>query len=277
MACAEITNTSGLTLETGPITILIEDSLAGEAMLPFLNKDDTRMLNYALEQAVVVFSEENTTYQRVHKVNIYGSYVYEYYYEDKHIAYTLKNKAKTKKTLYLDHEKLSGYDVLDPPVKPTETANRWRFVLELEPLKTETLKFTMRREISSTIYLWDITASWITDKLTGYVKSKFVSDKARKVLEEIASLNAQRAGFEKHKNELITERDTLNHDQERLRENIKILGEGDMESSLKERLVQKLSGQENRYEEIKNEIESIDKQIEAINKKAETKFKNIAA
>jgi hypothetical protein len=136
MACAEITNTTGLTLETGPITLLIEDSLAGEAMLPFLNKDDTRMLNYALEQAVVVFYEENTEYQLVHKVSIYGSYVYEYNYEDKHVAYTIKNKAKTKKTLYLDHEKLSGYTVLDPPVEPSETTNRWRFVIDLEPLKT---------------------------------------------------------------------------------------------------------------------------------------------
>jgi hypothetical protein len=276
MACAEITNTSGLTLETGPITILIEDSLAGEAMLPFLNKDDTRMLNYTLEQAVVVFSEENTTYQRVHKVNIYGSYVYEYYYEDKHVIYTLKNKAKTKKTLYLDHEKLSGYDVLDPPVKPTETTNRWRFVIDLEPLDSQPFKFTMRREISSSVYLWDITASWITTKLAGYVKNKFVNDKARKVLEEIAGLNAQRADLEKHKNELVTERDTLNRDQDRLRENVKILGEGDMESSLKERLVQKLSAQENRYEEIKKEIESIEKKVEAINKKAESKFRNIS-
>lgn len=275
MACAEITNTSGLTLETGPITILIENSLAGEAMLPFLNKEDTRMLNYALEQAVVVFSEESTEYQRVHKVNINGSYVYEYYHEDKHVIYTIKNKAKTEKTLYLDHEKLSGYTVLDPPVEPSETTNRWRFVLPLEPLKTDAFKFTMRREISSSIYLWDITASWITTKLTGYVKSKFVTDKARKVLEEIAGLNAKRADLENRKNELGTERDTLNRDQDRLRENIKILGEGGMENSLKERLVQKLSGQENRYEEIKNEIGRIDKQIEAINKKAETKFKNI--
>src|SRR5271157_2043663 len=221
MACAEITNTTGLTLETGPITLLIEDSLAGEAMLPFLNKDDTRLLNYALEQAVVVFSEETTENQRVHKVNIYGSYVYEYYHEDKHITYTIKNKAKAEKTLYLDHEKFSGFTVLDPPVEPSETANRWRFVIALEPLKTETFKFTMRREISSSIYLWDITASWITTKLAGYVKSKFVTDKVRKVLEEIAGLNAQRAELEKHKNELVTERDALNRDQDRLREDRK--------------------------------------------------------
>nr|MDO8109824.1 hypothetical protein [Candidatus Sigynarchaeota archaeon] len=275
MACAEITNTSDYTLETGPITILIENSLAGEAMLPFLNKNDTRMLNYALEQAVAVFLEESTEYQHVHRVNIWGNYVYEYYYEDRHVTYTIKNKATTKKTLYLDHEKLSGYLVLDPPIKPSETPNRWRFVLDLDPQKTKTFKFTLRREISSTVYIWDINNDWISTKLALFVKNKYINEKTKKVLEEIAALNAQRAELDKQKNERLAEREELNKDQERLRENLKVLTDDDMESTLKERLVKKLSMQENRYEEIKKEIALIEKKIEDNSKKVETKFKNI--
>ncbi|MHA1194065.1 MAG: hypothetical protein ACTSP9_17550, partial [Promethearchaeota archaeon] len=51
-ACLEITNNTTLTLERGPATIIYDDNLAGEAIVPFLNKDDTRLLNYAIEQAV---------------------------------------------------------------------------------------------------------------------------------------------------------------------------------------------------------------------------------
>ncbi|TFG11188.1 MAG: hypothetical protein EU531_11860, partial [Promethearchaeota archaeon] len=50
-ACLEITNNTDLTLERGPVTIIYDDNLAGEAIIPFLNKDDTRLLNYAVEQA----------------------------------------------------------------------------------------------------------------------------------------------------------------------------------------------------------------------------------
>jgi hypothetical protein len=277
MACAEITNTSDLTLETGPITILIEDGLAGEAMLPFLNKNDTRMLNYALEQAVVVFMEERVEQQKVHRLSLWGSYVYEYYYEDRHVSYTIKNKATTKKNLYLDHEKLSNYQVLDPEVKPTETPTRWRFSLDLEPVKTRPFKFTLRREISNSFYVWNINDDWITSKLAIYVKDKFINEKTRKVLEEIAAINAERGNLDKQKNDLNAERDALNSDQERLRENLKVLSEASMESTLKERLVKKLSQQENRYEEIKKEIAAIDKQVAALNKKVETKFKQVEA
>ncbi|MFX1453266.1 MAG: hypothetical protein ACFFCM_20700, partial [Promethearchaeota archaeon] len=53
-ACLEITNNTNLTLERGPATIIYDDNLAGEAIIPFLNKDDTRLLNYAIEQAVII-------------------------------------------------------------------------------------------------------------------------------------------------------------------------------------------------------------------------------
>jgi len=277
MACAEITNTSGLTLETGPITILIEDSLAGEAMLPFLNKNDTRMLNYALEQAVAIFMEESVEQQKVHRLSLWGSYVYEYFYEDRHVAYTIKNKATTKKSLYLDHEKMAGYQVLDPEIKPSETPTRWRFSLDLEPLKTRPFKFTMRREISNSFYVWNINDDWITSNLAIYVKNNFINEKTRKVLEEIAAINAERGSLDKQKNELLAERDALNSDQGRLRENLKVLSDASMENTLKERLVKKLSQQENRYEEIKKEIQQIEKQVLALNKKVETKFKQVEA
>ncbi len=277
MACAEITNTSELTLETGPITILIEDGLAGEAMLPFLNKNDTRMLNYALEQAVVVFMEERVEQQKVHRLSLWGSYVYEYFYEDRHVTYTIKNKATTKKSMYLDHDKMAGYQVLDPEIKPSETPTRWRFSLDLEPLKTRLFKFTMRREISNSFYVWNINDDWITSNLAVYVKNNFINEKTRKVLEEIAAINEERGSLDKQKNELNAERDALNMDQERLRENLKVLSEASMENVLKERLVKKLSQQENRYEEIKKEIEAIDKKVATLNKKVETKFKQVEA
>ncbi|MBY9020258.1 MAG: hypothetical protein KGD67_04300, partial [Candidatus Lokiarchaeota archaeon] len=53
-ACLEITNNTNLTLERGPVTIIYDDNLAGEAIIPFLNKEDTRLLNYAVEQAVLI-------------------------------------------------------------------------------------------------------------------------------------------------------------------------------------------------------------------------------
>ncbi|MFX0029473.1 MAG: hypothetical protein ACFE8B_09705, partial [Candidatus Hermodarchaeota archaeon] len=62
-ACIEISNNTNLTLERGPATIIYDDNLAGEAIIPFLNKGDTRLLNYAVEQAVIITHEQKSENQ----------------------------------------------------------------------------------------------------------------------------------------------------------------------------------------------------------------------
>ena len=76
-ACLEITNNTVLTLERGPVTIIYDDNLAGEAIIPFLNKEDTRLLNYAVEQAVVINHEQESENIKVHRVSLRSSYSYE--------------------------------------------------------------------------------------------------------------------------------------------------------------------------------------------------------
>jgi len=75
-ACLEITNNTDLTLERGPVTIIYDDNLAGEAIVPFLNKEDTRLLNYAVEQAVLITHEAKTESLSVHKITIGSGYSY---------------------------------------------------------------------------------------------------------------------------------------------------------------------------------------------------------
>ena len=78
--CLEITNNTNLTLERGPSIIIYDDNLAGEAIIPFLNKGDTRLLNYAVEQAVIITHEQDSENLSVHRVNFGSGYSYEYYY-----------------------------------------------------------------------------------------------------------------------------------------------------------------------------------------------------
>ncbi|MFX0102279.1 MAG: hypothetical protein ACFFCS_22125 [Candidatus Hodarchaeota archaeon] len=273
MACVEVTNTSDLTLETGPITILIEESLAGEAMLPFLNKDDTRLLNYALEQGVIVHMEEKVEYNEIHRISLSSKYLYEYYYEDRIYTYKIQNKASSDKKLYLDHPKISGFKVLNAPGEPKETSNRWRFTVDLKPKKGTKYEIIMRHETSQSYYLANIGDDFIKDKVAFYVENDFLNDPTRKILEEIATLNNEKSDLQQELDRLHEEQDALNSDQERLRENIKVLGTTGQETKLKDRLVQKLSKQEGRYEEIHKEIEGIYKKIENIDDKV-TKLLN---
>ncbi|MEJ2296480.1 MAG: hypothetical protein P8Y23_17155, partial [Candidatus Lokiarchaeota archaeon] len=153
--CLEITNNTKLTLERGPVTIIYDDNLAGEAIIPFLNKDDTRLLNYAVEQAVIITHEAKSENLSVHKVTFGGAHANEWYYTNLTTLYKINNKTTEEKELYLDHPKSYGHEFLEKPIEPEETPNYWRFKLTLKPKSAINFKLKEQREISSSYYLWN--------------------------------------------------------------------------------------------------------------------------
>lgn len=275
MACCEVTNTSPNTLESGPITLFIEDALAGEAMLPFLVKDDTRLLNYALEQAVVVHMELKVKHQVLHGVRFSGSYVYEYHYEDRLHIYKIRNKATSAKQLYLDHPKVQYYKILNAPGDPKDTPSKWRFTVDLEPKSAVKYAITTRREISQSASLWHVDDEFLKEKLDLYVKNEFIDARTQEGLEQIAALNAKKTRLEETRKKLEAERGQLDKDQARLRENLKVLGTGGLETQLKERFVGKLTTQEARYDQIQKELDQIEKDVKGLDAKIEQAFKGL--
>ena len=271
-ACLEITNNTNLTLERGPVTIIYDDNLAGEAIIPFLNKEDTRLLNYAIEQAVIITHEQESENLSVHRVTFGSGYSYEYYYTNLTTTYKIKNKTDEEKELYLDHPKTYEYKFIEKSVEPEETANYWRFKLTLKPKDAIVFKLKEQRENYSSNYLWNYSKDDLLKRVGFYVRKKFIETDLENQLKEIAeliqALNDLRAKEEK----LIEERDVMTDEQSRLRENIAVLGEDSQSISLKERYVKKLSDQESRFEEIKKELMTLDKKIKELNKSIEEKM-----
>src|SRR5207249_11917339 len=60
MRCVEFKNTTGLTLEGGPVTVLEGGSYVGEAMMETSKPDDSRLIPYAVELAVHVLDNINS-------------------------------------------------------------------------------------------------------------------------------------------------------------------------------------------------------------------------
>ncbi len=275
-ACLEITNNTNLTLERGPATIIYDDNLAGEAIIPFLNKGDTRLLNYAIEQAVIISHEQKSENLSVHKVTFESGYSYEYYYTNSMTTYKIKNKTDEEKELYLDHPKTYDFKIIEKPVEPEETPNYWRFKITLKPKDAITFKLKEQRENYSSAYIWNYSREDLLKRVSFYVKKKFIEADLENQLKEIAeliqTLNDLRAKQEK----LTEERNIMTDEQSRLRENISVLGEDSQSISLKERYIRKLSDQESRFEEIKKELKELDKKIKDLNKTIEKNMNSLS-
>ena len=268
-ACLEITNNTNLTLERGPSIIIYDDNLAGEAIIPFLNKGDTRLLNYAVEQAVIITHEQDSENLSVHRVNFGSGYSYEYYYTNLMITYKIKNKTDEEKALYLDHPKTYGYKFIEKPVDPEETPNYWRFKITLKPKDAISFKLKEQKENYSSNYLWNYSKEDILKRVDFYVKQKFINPDLESKLKYIAGLIQALNKLKAREEKLNEQRDLMTEEQVRLRENISVLGDDNQSLSLKERYIKKLNDQESRFEEINKELETLDKEITELNKKIE--------
>ncbi len=274
-ACLEITNNTSLTLERGPVTIIYDDNLAGEAIVPFLNKEDTRLLNYAVEQAVIITHEEKSENLNVHRVSFGGAYAYEYYFTDMMTTYKIKNKTSEDKVLYLDHPKTYGFSFTEKPIDPEETANYWRFTIKIKPKEGLSLNLKERKENYASYYLWNWSKDDILKRVSFYIQQKFINQKLEAQLSELAGLIGKLNDLRVSKTKLETERNQMNEEQARLRENVRVLGTSSQESSLREKYVKKLSEQENRFETIKKEIDRLDKEINVLSQDLSEKMDKI--
>ncbi len=274
-ACLEITNNTVLTLERGPVTIVYDNNLAGEAIIPFLNKDDTRLLNYAVEQAVIITHEEKSENTSVHRVSFGGSYAYEYYFTNKSTNYKIKNKTAEEKILYLDHPKEAEYKFTEKPIEPEETPNYWRFTITLKPKDAISLTLKERRENYASYYLWNWSKDDILKKVSYYITNKFINERFEKKLNDLATLIGKANEVRDKKSKLENDRNLMTQEQNRLRENIRALGTTTQEMSLREKYVKKLSEQENLYETMKAEIEQLDKDLTVLNGQIDFKVNNL--
>ncbi|MFW9824904.1 MAG: hypothetical protein ACFFE4_18325 [Candidatus Thorarchaeota archaeon] len=270
--CLEITNDTNLTLERGPVTIIYDDNLAGEAIIPFLNKEDTRLLNYAVEQAVIITHEQKSENLNVHRVTFGSGYSYEYYYTNLVITYKIKNKTDEEKEIYLDHPKTADYKFIEKPVEPEETPNYWRFKITIKPKDAINFKLKEQRENYSSYYIWNYSKEDLIKRVGFYVKQKFINPELENKLNEIAESLQTLSNLKIKQEKLLNERDVMTDEQARLRENISVLGDDTQSISLKERYVNKLNDQENRFEAINKELDTLEKKIDNLNKKIEDKM-----
>jgi len=274
-ACLEITNNTALTLERGPVTIIYDDNLAGEAIIPFLNKEDTRLLNYAVEQAVVINHEQESENLKVHRVSLRSSYSYEYYFTKMKTEYKIKNKTNEEKELYLDHPKTSNYKVKESPVDPEETPNYWRFKITLKPKDAITFKIMEQMESSTSYYLWNYSKDDFLKRISFYIQQKFINEQLEGQLKEIADLIGRVNDLNVKKSKLESERDQMTSEQARIRENIAVLGKSTQESALREKYVKKFSIQEEKFEKIKADIKALEKEVKVLNKDIEEKMEKL--
>lgn len=252
MRCVDLRNTTGLTLEGGPLTVTEKGSYVGEAMLETLKPDEKRLVPYAVELSVFVLDNVKSSTQDVHQVVIRkGTFIATSYAVEKRV-YHFDNKSKETYELVLEHPRAAGWS-LDSAVKPEEvTENYWRFRLTLAPSVVTDFTVEAKIQQQSRIGLTDLRE----EQLRFWIDKKYLDKKSENSLRELLKIQQEAAAIQAAIAELEKERAAIHQEQVRIRENLQSLGDRTSEKDLRERFVRTLNTQEDRLESIVVEIKA---------------------
>jgi hypothetical protein len=247
LRCVELTNTTGLTLEGGPVTVLEAGSYVGEAMLDTTRPADQRLLAYAVELAVKVLDSIDSHDEPVRRVIVRKGVLKAQYLQLRQTTYTFRSKSAREQVVYLDHPRDGRqWRLTDTPAPHETTDNHWRFRFDLPAEKTTKFVVKQQQTLSQQYQLIDVT----DDRLAFFLEQKYLDAAAAAALRQALELRRQLAGVEARIAALDAERDGIHAEQKRIRENLGALSDRAGEKALRERLVRTLEKQEDRLEAI---------------------------
>ncbi len=244
----EFKNTTGLTLEGGPVTIYEGEMYAGEAMLDTLGPGEERMLPYAVALDIEVKVERDYLEAQVEQRAGRGTWSEKKAFYTK-TRYRFTNRSGKVQVAIVEHPH-SQDELVNTPDPVSETRDFRRFQLEL-PLKgsrtlevteksvaVERLTFTQIEPHDVVVRIESLAAQLGRNPIVEELKKLF--DEGNRLQQQIAQLHSA-----------IQVKESGQH---RIRENLKSLGTSEEERALKSRYVSVLDSDETKLETLRSEL-----------------------
>jgi hypothetical protein len=256
---AEITNSTGKTLDGGPITVFDGNTYAGEALMETLKADDKRLVSYAVDLGTRVATDVDSNAGPVREIHMSrGVLVARSAYEETK-TYTVRNVDAKAKTLLIEHPIRPGYRLLK--LKPAEsTAAVYRFEVKLAPQATEKLVVAEEHLVQQTTAL--VNAS--PDFLLTYVENKNLDEAARKQLQGIAGQKRLIAANDAEIRRADQQVNSLTRDEERMRQNIESLNRVSGQQEQVQNYARQLAAQETRLAAVHDRQAELQKKQDAL-------------
>ncbi len=218
MDAAEITNTTGKTLDGGPITVYDAGSYAGEALVETVKAGDKRLISYGVDLGTRVTTKFDSSASVVREIHLHRGILATKSAVEEIRTYTVRNVDGKPKTLIIEHPERQGYKLLErTPVETT--SNAYRFEVKLGATATETFPIREERVFDQTLSVANMTP----DVLVTWIQNKALTDNGRRQLEQLAAKKREIATNDAALKRAESDLTDLSQDQQRTRQNIQSL------------------------------------------------------
>ncbi|MDR2135105.1 MAG: hypothetical protein LBO76_00655, partial [Treponema sp.] len=222
---AELTNTTGLRLPAGPVTVYDGGAYAGDALLEFLNRDEKRLISWG-EDLSVTGVLASSSVRTVTAVNLGDGVMTISRRQGYEKTYRFKNTGPEAKTVVIEHPAVRGAVLAEPERYDEATATAYRFIRELPaggPGAGE-MELLVREEVplSERISLLNLRP----DALASYSASQEIPPAVRASLAEAVGLKCRAEDAEKARAETEARKSGQVSEQDRIRGNLEAAGSG---------------------------------------------------
>ena len=256
---AEITNSTGKTLDGGPITVFDAGSYAGEALMETVKTTDKRLLSYAVDLGTRITTAFDSKGEIVREIHIRRGVLTTRTAAVEVRTYTIHNVDQKAKTLVIEHPARPDYTLLER--KPTEkTANAYRFEVKLASSASEKFPVTEERVYDSSFAVTNLTP----DVLVTYIQNKNITDAGRRQLSDILNRKRDIASTEAEAHRVEAQVNTIVRDQDRIRQNINSLRQVSGQQDQVQKYAKQLADQEGQLATLRDHQSELERKKTAL-------------
>lgn len=245
---AELSNTTGVHLMPGPVSVFDDSGYAGDAQIGDLPPDASAVLSYAIDLDVGASVSSSSEAERIRRLRIVNGVLEASEVSRRRTSYILSNRGRDEREIVIQHPKSQGWELTSPESPDAETANEYRFRVDVERGESRELEVVMERVRSRRLSLSDLGR----DRIAFYIESTGTEPDVRRALERLVELQTAVSEAQRRRSSVEEKIQSIYRDQERIRSNLESLESG---SRLYDRYVSTLNEQEDELERLEGELE----------------------
>ncbi len=246
---AELTNSSGKTLDGGPITVYDGGAYGGEALMETLKAGDKRLISYAVDLGTRITDAFNSKAAVIREVHAARGIITTKSAMEETRTYTIRNVDQKAKTLILEHPLRPGYTLLNQKAAE-KTASAYRFEIQLAAGATQEFPVAEERVFDQAYQVSNMGS----DFLLTFVQNRnlTLSDAARRQLQRIADQKSQIAENDRALQEAQGQVNDLTRDEDRIRQNINSLNNVSSQQQLVQNYAKQLDAHEQQLAQLRD-------------------------
>jgi hypothetical protein len=271
VAALRFTNTTGLTLERGPVTLVEDSDYRGEAIVPFTKADNIVYLPYAVELGVNVKEESGTRYEH-HRLEIEDEFLIEQQYVVITVTYTLENTTDKAQTVTVERVLDNTVDLYETRDPDAVTLHEKRWHVPVESRRTVEFPVSWRYIVANRHRVRNLSFQQVQH----WAEKRYLDQDLFEDLSELLKTKQFIEKTQKQVEKTKAERGDIYERQEQLRANLGALNPTGKEAPLRDRVLKQLEETQDRLEAIDKEIGVGERTIAEAEKQVEEQVRQLA-